>query len=147
MSYKHRQTGYVIIAALLGAVPIVLGIILNNDRSPVYVFYSMLAILVLMTVLFATLTVEIRDGFLRISFDPGLIKKKVPLSAIAACRSVRNPWWYGWGIHLTPRGRLYNVSGSEAVELDLRNGRHMRIGTDEPEVLCTAILEKITKQS
>jgi len=52
---------------------------------------------------------------------------------------VTNPWWYGWGIHLTPSGWLYNVGGARAVQLDLHNGRSLRVGTDEPERLCEAI--------
>jgi hypothetical protein len=34
---------------------------------------------------------------------------------------------------------LYNVSGTDAVEIELRSGRRFRIGTDEPKVLAQAI--------
>jgi hypothetical protein len=34
---------------------------------------------------------------------------------------------------------IWNVSGFDAVELDLAGGRHFRIGTDEPELLVRAI--------
>jgi ABC-type polysaccharide/polyol phosphate export permease len=46
-----------------------------------------------------------------------------------------NPWYYGWGIHFIPGGVLYNASGLSAIELQLTNGRVVRIGTDEPEAL------------
>ena len=48
-------------------------------------------------------------------------------------------WWYGWGIHLTPYGWLYNVSGWDAVAITLRNGRRVSLGTDQPNELCAAI--------
>jgi hypothetical protein len=34
---------------------------------------------------------------------------------------------------------LYNVSGVQAVELELRSGKRLRIGTDEPTKLCEMI--------
>ncbi|MDY7014940.1 MAG: hypothetical protein SVX43_15355 [Cyanobacteriota bacterium] len=53
--------------------------------------------------------------------------------------AVKNPWYYGWGIRLTPRGWLFNVSGLDAVEISLNSGRHFRIGTDRPRELERAI--------
>ena len=63
----------------------------------------------------------------------------LPLDQIDTCRPVSNPWIYGLGIRLTPHGWLYNVSGVEAVELKMKSGKTCRIGTDEPEVLTSAL--------
>jgi hypothetical protein len=52
---------------------------------------------------------------------------------------VRNPWYYGWGIHFIPGGMLYNASGLSAIELQLTNGRYVRIGTGEPQALADAL--------
>jgi hypothetical protein len=90
---------------------------------------------------FSTLTIAIEDGLLRASFGPGLIQKKVRLAEIASVRPIPVRWWYGWGIRLTPHGWLYNVSGWEAVEITLRNGRRFCLGTDEPADLLKAIQE------
>jgi len=57
---------------------------------------------------------------------------------------VKNPWYYGWGIRFTPHGWLYNVSGLHAVEIELKNGKKYRIGTDVPENLEKAIREFIS---
>ncbi len=54
-------------------------------------------------------------------------------------KAVRNPWYYGWGIRLTPLGWLYNVSGLSAVDVVLEDGRHVQIGTDQPEALERAL--------
>lgn len=53
------------------------------------------------------------------------------------------PLYYGWGIHLTPHGWLYNVSGSDAVEIRMKTGKKYRIGTDVPEELERAISRSI----
>jgi len=92
-------------------------------------------------IFFSTLTITIEDGLLRASFGPGLIRKKVRLADIASVRPIPVRWWYGWGIHLTPHGWLYNVSGWKAVEITLRDGRRFSLGTDEPENLQKAIQE------
>ena len=91
--------------------------------------------------LFATLTVEVRDGLLKFRFGPGLIRKTLRISDIESCEIVRNPWYYGWGIHATSKGWVYNVSGFEAVEIFMNDGRRLRIGTDEPEILRKVIIE------
>ncbi|MFO1424355.1 MAG: hypothetical protein U1F70_12035 [Candidatus Competibacteraceae bacterium] len=60
---------------------------------------------------------EINGAWLRFRFGVGLIRKRIPLAQIVAVEPVRNSWRYGWSIHRTPRGGLYNVSGWEAVEI------------------------------
>ena len=47
--------------------------------------------------------------------------------------------WWGYGIHWTPSGWLYNVAGRHAVRLEVRGGRALMIGTDEPDALKAAI--------
>ncbi|MGA1876415.1 MAG: hypothetical protein ACMUIA_12490 [bacterium] len=138
--YKHRQTGYVVLLSLGLSIPIITGLMVSQRTGPAVPLCILLATLVGLAILFWSLTVEVRPGTLRLKFGPGLIRKTIPMSKIQGCRTVRNPWYYGWGIHLTPRGWLYNVSGFEAVELDLAGGRHVRIGTDEPEKLGQAIM-------
>jgi hypothetical protein len=61
------------------------------------------------------------------------------VSRITDARPVRNPWYYGLGIHYTSDGWVFNVAGLDAVEIVLENGRKIRIGTDEPERLAAAI--------
>jgi hypothetical protein len=135
--YRHTQIGAIMLG-MLGAGMLVLGaILLAGGRAEPLL--AVLALLAVIAVLFASLTIEIQGGVLTLRFGPGLIRKRVPLATIRSCEIVQNPWWYGWGIRLTPRGWLYNVSGFAAVELTLQNGQRLRIGTDEPERLCQAI--------
>ena len=71
--------------------------------------------------------------------DPALFTKRVRLAEIVGCEPIRIRWWYGWGIHLTPYGCLYNVSGFDAVAITLRDGRNFALGTADPHGLTTAI--------
>jgi len=93
----------------------------------------------LILVLFGTMTVSVDDSAVEVRFGIGVIRKRVYLADIEACRIVRNPWYYGWGIHFIPGGILYNASGLSAVELQLMSGRLVRIGSGEPDVLAAAL--------
>ena len=96
-------------------------------------------ILLVCLVVFYRLRITIEDETLRASFGPGIIRKRVRLAEIAGCEPIRIRWWYGWGIHLTPYGWLYNVSGFDAVAITMRDGRKFALGTDDPHALTTAI--------
>jgi hypothetical protein len=96
-------------------------------------------ILLVSLVLFYKVTITIENDTLCASLGIGIIRKRAQLAAIATCEQIRIPWWYGWGIHLTPYGWLYNVSGLNAVAITLRNGGRFALGTDDPDGLVTAI--------
>jgi hypothetical protein len=99
----------------------------------------MCGLFLFLTWLFGSLTVEVDDEELRHWFGPGFWKKSYQLLDIESATVVRNSWIYGWGIRFTPHGWLYNVSGLDAVQLQLRSGRKLRIGTDDPQGLIEAI--------
>jgi len=102
------------------------------------------ALLLVVLVLFSTLTVVVRPREVDIRFGPGVIRKRYALGDFVSVNVVRNRWYWGLGIRLIPKGWLYNVSGLDAVELVRKNGRVVRIGTDEPEALAAALREALT---
>jgi hypothetical protein len=138
MPYKHTQIGYFMIVC--GAVALVIALEVFYRRASMATMIGGLATIFAIVGLFATLTVEIRDGLLKFHFGLGLIRKKLQVAEIETCEVVRNPWYYGWGIHATGKGWVYNVSGFDAVEIFMSDGRRLRIGTDEPDLLRMAVL-------
>lgn len=144
--YEHTQRGTLIIGAVSAA--IILIITTMYMSGIVWVAVIVLGIMVFVLAIFSTLTVLAGADIIRIRFGPiGLIQKSWPISEIASVTTVINPWYYGWGIHRTPHGPLYNVSGRNAVEILLFSGNTFRIGTDEPEALKTAIEQAREKKS
>jgi hypothetical protein len=136
--YRHTQIGTAILFVLgfgiAGSATV--WILVPTARVVVGV---VLVILLVSVFLFRLLTVEVTAEELVVSFGSGVIRKRFPVEDIRTARSVRNPWYYGWGIRLTPQGWLFNVSGFDAVELELNSNRKFRIGTDEPHRLIAAI--------
>ncbi len=139
--YKHTQVGYLIIA-VMAAVMVLIGIILANADIN-WVAIGVLVVIAIALVLFSSLTVVIWEEELEARFGPGPIRKWFKLNEIESCQVVKNHWYYGWGIRLTPHGVLFNVSGFHAVEIKLRTGKKFRIGTDVPQELEEAIRQAI----
>jgi len=90
--------------------------------------------------LFGVLRVSVGDGQFVARFGwLGLFRRRIDLGEVRQARAVRNKWYYGWGIRLTPHGWLWNIQGLDAVELELNSGRKTRIGTDQPKELVRAV--------
>ena len=142
--YKHTQIGYLTLA-MLGAATLLM-VVLVVAAGFHWIPLVVLVVLAVGLPLFATLSVEVHEGSVRIWFGPGVIRKRFQVQDIVACQVVRNPWYYGWGIRLTPHGWLYNVSGYSAVELQMKSGKRYRIGTDKPEQLQKAVERVLEEQ-
>jgi len=141
--YRHRQPGRLIWICMGLAVLmcIVLGLLLPAPRPARVMLSGLSGVFVVLTGLFGSLTTVVREGVAEIHFGPGFIRKRFPLGDFVSVAVVRNKWYYGWGIRIIRKGWLYNVSGLDAVELVRKNGRVLRIGTDEPDALAQALRE------
>jgi hypothetical protein len=150
--YQHSQSGTLIWILCIASLVLLLvgtGMSMNTLKQAGEIFPSDQTILLRLTglmfvmgmilALFFRLTVTVDEHFVRAVFGIGIIGKRIPLGNIVSVRKVTNPWWYGWGIRLIPGGWMWNITGMQAVELKLKNGRLLRIGTDEPEALEAAI--------
>ncbi len=135
--YEHTQTGYLSII-FAGFAAFFSAFILLYVGLP---YWGLLAFAITgaMLAMFSTLTVSVDERELQIRYGIGIFRKRFPVEDLNECEVVRNPWWYGWGIRLTPRGWLYNVSGLDAVEILRKDGKTFRVGTDEPEHLKAAL--------
>lgn len=139
--YHHTQVGYLTLIILgIACLFMALLMVLYGFN---WIGFTVLVILVICLVLFATLTVTITEDTLEIRFGIGVIWKKFPLKDLESCQVVKNPWYYGWGIRQIPHGWLFNVSGFDAVEIMLKTGKKYRIGTDVPNDLEKAIRQSI----
>jgi|SRR6185436_4377582 len=138
--YHHTQVGRVTLIALATGMAVLGGLIaLIREPAVEVLLVALLGVLALTAVCFSTLTVTVDGRSVSVRFGPGLIRRRIQLDQVRAARPVKNLWWYGWGMHWSPHGWLWNVSGLGAVELDLGHGRCFRIGTDEPDELAASI--------
>lgn len=111
-----------------------------------FLMTGVMALIVLILASSATLTVSIDKNYLRIRFGYGIFRKKFALNDIISAKIVKNPWYYGWGIKVWfwPCMWIYNVSGFDAVEIIMKDGKIYRIGTDDPHKLESSIRKAIS---
>ena len=139
--YKHTQIGYVTGGGIIAGMILIISLMANSGFDPIAA--GVLVILGVSLLLFCSLTVIVTDSYLDIKFGVTSIRKRIELRDIESAKAVQNQWYYFWGIRLTPHGRLYNVSGLKAVEIEIINGEKFRIGTDDPIKLEEAINQVI----
>ncbi len=135
MTYRHTQFGYWTAGAMVG-----LAAVIALRMQSLTIFGLMCLVTTLAAALLGTLTVVVDDTAVLVRFGPvGLLRERIAVADVTHARAVRNSPLYGWGMRYIPHGRLWNVWGLDAVELQLRNGTRFRIGTDEPQALLQAL--------
>ena len=141
ITYKHTQIGYLMLVVTLAVLVLFAWVYFTAsaepasvDSGPNLLVTAIMALILFMLASFATLTVSIDENDLRIKFGYGIFAKEFALNQIASVQSVKNHWYYGWGVKIWfwPYMWIYNVSGLDAVEITMRNGKMYRIGTDTP---------------
>ena len=135
--YRYTQFGTLVVWSVGPVILLILAIGMGTGWHPLVIVVA--AVMAGALFLFHSLTVEVTERLVAIRFGRGLVRKSFPVHAIRESRTVRNRWYYGWGIRWTPHGWLFNVSGLDAVEIKLEGGRQCRIGTDRPAELLAAI--------
>ena len=111
--YKRTQMSLVLLVILGLGLPVLLLLASSLSLTLVSALYATVFLL------FGWLRVEIDDRFLVCRFGIGLIRKRFDLGEISSVKTVRNRWYYGWGIRWTPHGWLFNAAGLDAVEIGM----------------------------
>lgn len=109
--------------------------------------YLLAALFAVVAWLFSSLTIEVNEHELVSWFGPGFWHVHASLERIVAVERTTSSGLEGWGIRVTTRGMLYNVSGRDAVEIRLDDGRRFRLGTDDPDGLVAAVRSRITRRN
>ncbi|HPF34360.1 hypothetical protein KDK88_00060 [bacterium] len=94
----------------------------------------------------AVLRIRVDTEALRIRFWTGVPRRTIPLAAIDAYRVTRSKRETHLGLALKPGDGKYVIAGPSAVNILLRDGRTVLIGTPDPEALVKA-LDRARKHS
>lgn len=153
MPYKHTQKSLMMIIVMLAVFALFAWGQIMSSLEPVSVdsgtnlgVTSTMVIVLVILSSFITLQVTIDKQHIHLKFGYGLFKKAFALKDINSAKTVKNHRYYGRGIRLWlwPKMWVFNVSGLDAVEIRMNNGKIYRIGTDEPKKLEEAILKGIS---
>lgn len=148
MSHTFKQYGTVGTSIIIGVMIIISISYYYNigDEIPELTYLLIESLLALTLLLFYCLTIELGERTITVKFGMGIIRKTISIEDIERARCVRNKWWYGFGIRLTPHGWLWNVSGLDAVEIHYKDSHNrFRIGTDDCQKLKAEIDKRIRR--
>jgi len=138
-TYHHVQRGDLLIGMLFATSGATLAAILAAGPQSLMIFALFLQLLA--TLAFCSSVITITAGSVSIRYGAGWLRRSIALREIASIRIVRNIFAYGWGVRKKGRGYSIGLSHASAVELELRNGRRVQIGTDRPIALVEAVFE------
>lgn len=134
--YLHRQSGGFMLLVLLLPAAFCAWLAWTSGARWLYL---LTVAFVVVAWLFSSLTIQVNDRELVSWFGPGFWHVREPLERIVGVERTTSSGLEGWGIRITTRGMLYNVSGRDAVEIRLDTGRRFRLGTDDPDGLVAAL--------
>jgi hypothetical protein len=155
-TYKHTQIGYLMLVVTLVVLALFAWVQITARAEPPsvdsgtnFAVTAIMALILFILASFATLATSVDDKYIRIKFGYGIIARKFALNQIASIQAVKNHWYYGWGVKVWfwPYMWIYNVSGFDAVEIIMRNGKIYRIGTDTPNELEVAIKQAVKEKT
>ncbi|MCZ4337578.1 hypothetical protein [Shewanella colwelliana] len=136
MQYKNTQPGIAMLSIMGIVVLVLLFASVTKPTEPIGFAYLILGVL---SILFSSLTIKVEGGEVKWFFGPKFWSKSIKTSEIESLKKIRTKWYYGLGIRLISNGWLYSVSGLTAVELKLKDGTTVSLGTNDPENLIKAI--------
>lgn len=147
--YREFQFGWVLVVTAVIILALSSYVFIFNVGTKPMELWSFLLVTGMMglaTALMYGMSTEVGNGIIRVSFGIGLINRSINLNDVKEVAIVRNPWYYGWGVRLIPNGWLYNITGSDAVEVKLNNSnRIVRIGSRNSKHLADEIGKQVAK--
>jgi hypothetical protein len=147
MHVEYEKTQYAPLHYILLALAVTLLMgawVARAEPAAVIVLVGVAATLVLVALMFGSLTVRDEGDCLALRYGPlPAFRKQIRYTDITAVEPGRTSIIDGWGIHYLPgRGTTYNLWGFGCVKLSL--GRKViRVGSDDVENLVTFLRGKI----
>lgn len=137
MQYCHTQTAPLYLLLIAVGLGMLSGAWLVPEQTVQIILVSSGGIMFLLAISFRQLTVSDEMDQLLISFGPlPFFRRRISYANIASVEQNRTTALDGWGIHLSPGGGwTWNLWGFDCVDVYFKQGRRMRIGTDDPEGL------------
>jgi hypothetical protein len=141
-AYRHVQRGIIRPILLVSAAACAGAAWLLRDTPALWIDVAAAVVLLLASFAFGTLTVEDEGRALAVRFGPlPLFRKRIPYASIARVERMRSAFLFGWGIHYTPKGWLWNIGGFDCVAIG-QGAKTTLVGTDDPEGLADFLMRK-----
>jgi hypothetical protein len=140
MHYKNKQIGTALLLTVSIVACFISLIAIDNNEAiwPVFIILS------LVSFLFHSLNIKVNNSEINWSFGPGFWRNSLEIGTVNDVRQIKTKWYYGLGIRYIGAGWLYTVSGTTAIQLTLKDGSKINLGTNDPDNLVKAIQLQLT---
>jgi hypothetical protein len=120
MQYKKTQTGWVMIAVFSLILLSMISRYVSDPQTnlPVGIFIVLVAVLAGVLLNFYQLTIVVDAQQITLIYGIGLIRIRLYPKEVLQVKSIKIPWYHGFGIRVVSKGMLYNISGLNGVELN-----------------------------
>lgn len=148
-SYSHSQNLWALPAIVLPTVGLGAATALAAAKPEDRWWLLVLFIAVPMAVMLLLGRLRIRLDARRLEWQFGFVgvpRWGVDIAEIVSVEVIRTTWADGWGIRRGREGWLYNASGFGAVRIRTRDGRSIRLGSDEPGRLAAFITARLPRR-
>jgi hypothetical protein len=138
--YQKTQVGTAMLVVIAIAYAIeFLVTVSNGPSSGVFVASIVLACIGLV---FSTMTIRVSTDGVEWWFTFGILRQRVSLAEIQFAVTKKVTLLNGLGIRTDGRNWLWIVNGTDAVQLDMRNGRRIMLGSPEAQTV-TLFIDKL----
>lgn len=142
--YFHTQTGTILkwVFGIILLVSIASALISGKKDIRIILLFVAPLLLGVLSV-FWSMTIEVTNTHLTHSFNFDFWNRSYPLSSIKSVSKGQSSWYNGYGIHYVGSGWLYNVSGTDIIIVDFKDGTQIWLGTDDQETVYNILSESI----
>jgi hypothetical protein len=149
MSYEKTQYGgmhYILLG--FGLLMLFFAWIARADTAAALTYIAMAVVMVVVALMFNSLTVRDEGDCLAIRYGPlPAFRKRIRYADISSVEPGRTSIIDGWGIHQVPwRGTTYNLWGFGCVKLTLGK-KVIRVGSDDVDNLVAFLRTKLAENS
>ena len=146
-NYHHAQTG--LVGYLMVAISI--GTASASTQAPPDAFWPLIAaatVCASLAACFWTLAIRVNHERIHVYFGPiPLFHTSRLVADLTGATASRSDLLDGWGIHRLPgRSPIWNLHGFDCVELSFRDGKRLRLGTNDLDGLLAAINAQLPQE-
>lgn len=147
MNYHHIQNAPMYWILIVVAAAILTAGISIDESTVQVIMYSVGGLMLLFAASFRHLEVADEGDALLVSFGPlPLFRRRVQYDNIESVSRARSTFLDGWGIHMSPSGGwVWNLWGYDCVDIRMKRGPKLRLGTDDLEALVVFLESRVAK--
>ncbi len=136
--YSEKQVCYYLIL-IMGVLPTFLIYQVGDaiwETSVLTILSFVILLFLSILLMFFQMRTIVYEDRVEVKYGIGIVKRVFQFKELTEGRCKKIPWYYGAGIKYYPKGTLYSINFTNAVEFRLKSQvKHISIGSKTPKLL------------